>query len=320
MQINIPGLILAGGFALLSVLLASFGSFIGAATIALLAGIALGNSKINLSRQQMGLNFTEKTILEAAIVLIGFGMNATVFSAMDVNTWLFIGSSVIMVIMVAFLVGRWFGLSSKMGVLLGAGSAICGSAAIGAISPLLRSKEEETGLSIGIINLLSTLGLLLLPVLSSILVLTDANSGLMIGGIIQSMGHVVGAGYALGDEVGTTATVAKMGRVLLIIPLMAAILIIGRSKSEKGSRVSFPIFIPLFSLALILAQLPFFPQSWALILAQTGDYLLVVAMVAIGVKIKIKPLIKLAGPALGAGFVVFGFQIVLYLLFIYTRF
>ncbi len=314
---NAPGLITAGALALLSIFLAGFGSFLGAATIALILGMMLGNSKILAGKLEKGFFFTEKKVLETAIVLIGFGMNARIFSALGVGTWIFIGSSVILVIAVAMMLGRWFGLSVKMATLLGAGSAICGTAAIGAVSPLLHSKEEETGLSIGVINVLSTMGLLLLPVLSGILALNDQSSGLIIGGILQSMGHVVGAGFSLGEEVGSAATVVKMGRVLLIIPLMLILYFLNRGRKSGGKRMSFPVFVPLFALALALSQLPFFPAAWASTLAKTGDYLLITAMVAIGFKIKFRPLFRMAGPALGVGLLVFVFQILLYLLYLY---
>lgn len=314
---NVPGLITAAALALLSVFLAGFGSFLGSATIALILGMLMGNTRLRSQKIEKGLGFTEKKILEAAIVLIGFGMNSHIFSALGANTWVFVGSSVVLVLIIALLVSRWFGLSSSLGALIGAGSAICGSAAIGAVSPLLHSKEEETGLSIGVINLLSTLGLIFLPILSGVLALSTESSGLVIGGVLQSMGHVVGAGFSLGDEVGTAATVVKMGRILLIIPLLLVLFFMNRKKKVEGKKLSFPVFIPLFIGALVLAQMPFFLESWAAFLAKAGDFLLVAAMVAIGYKIRLKPLFKMAGPALAVGFVVFAFQILLYLLFLY---
>ena len=314
---NVPGIILAGALAAVSIILAGFGSFLASATIALLLGIILGNSGIKVGRIEAGMKFTESKVLESAIVLIGFGLNMKVFSALGLNTWVFVGSSVVMVIGVALIVGRWFGLSPKMGALLGAGSAICGSAAIGAVAPLIHSKEEETGLSIGIINLLSTTGLILLPIMSGVLSLNTEDSGLVIGGIIQSMGHVIGAGFSLSEEVGAAATVVKMGRILLIIPLLLIFFFISRKSKTPGAKMSFPYFILWFVLALVLAQMPFFPEGWSKILAKTGDILLITAMVAIGFKIKLKPLFKLAGPALMVGFIIFAFQIALFLGYLY---
>ncbi len=316
---NAPGLFAAGALTLLAFFLAGLSNFMGAASIALLLGLILSNSKLPSKKVEAGLRFTEKRILEVAIVLTAFGMNMRIFSALGVSTWLFIGSSVVMVIAIALLVGRWFGLSSQLGILLGTGSAICGSAAIGAVSPLLHSEEAETGLSVGVVNLLSTLGLLLLPLLTGFLGLSTENSALIIGGVLQSMGHVVGAGYSLGAEVGTAAMVVKMGRILLIIPLLLTLFVVNQGKKTTAKKLRFPFFIPLFVIALILAQMPFLPAELASGLAQSGDYLLVAAMVGIGFKIKFKPLIKMAGPALAAGLVIFAFQILLYLFYLNSQ-
>lgn len=314
---NFAGFLVAGLLALFSTYIADVASFLSAATIALALGMLLGNSQLKSKVIERGFEFTSKSVLELAIVLIGFGMNISIFTSLGFSTWFFVGGSVALVLVVAILLSRWFGLSASMGALIGAGSAICGSAAIGAVSPLLHSKQEETGLSIGIINLLSTLGLIFLPILSSLLSLSHENAGLIIGGILQSMGHVAGAGFSLGTDVGTIATVVKMGRILFIIPLILALLFLNRKKESNGQAFRFPLFIPLFIGALFMAQLSIFTEGWSLLLAKAGDFLLVAAMVAIGYKIKLKPLFKMAGPSLAVGFIVFGFQIFSYLLYLY---
>lgn len=311
-----PGLLAATLLAVLSVWVSGYSSFLGGATVALLLGMILGNSTSKTPGLAPGLVFTEKKLLEVAIVLIGFGLNTRIFSQLGWGNWAFVGISVLLVLGLAVLVSRWFGLSLRLGTLLGAGSAICGSAAIGAVSPLLHSKEEETGLSIGVINLLSTAGLLLLPILAASFGLSAENSGLMIGGVLQSMGHVVGAGFSVSTEVGTLATVVKMGRILLLIPLLLALFFIGRKNQGSGGKTAFPWFVPLFVLSLLLAQLPAFPQELSADLSQAGDYLLVMAMVGIGYKIKLRSLFQMAGPALLVGGLIFLFQVMLYLGFL----
>lgn len=316
---NGPGVITAVVLAGVAIMLSAYIPFAGSATLALLLGLALGNINLGSSRINAGLAFTERKVLEAAIVLIGFGLNARIFSQMGWSTWLFVGLSVLAVLGIALLAGKALGLSARLSVLLGAGSAICGSAAIGAVSPLIRSEEAETGLSIGIINLLGTVGLLLLPAVSVMMAFSDESSSLLIGGVLQSMGHVVGAGFSMGDNIGTLATVVKMGRILLIIPLMIALYFVGRGQVNKstGRPTAFPVFIPLFILSLLLAQIPAFPQSVSANLASIGDYLLIAAMVGIGFKIRIRPLFKMAGPALLAGLLIFTFQIALFVAYLY---
>ena len=312
-----PGLLLAAGLAFLAIYLSEFSDYLGAALTALALGVVLGNTGMLNERFDTGFRFTEKRVLEAAIVLIGFGLNARIFSSLGWSTWLFVAGSVIATLFVALLIGRLMGLSRGLGALLGAGSAICGTAAIGALAPLLDSREEETGLSIGVINLLSTVGLVLLPVFSGLLAMEVDETGLLIGGVLQSMGHVIGAGFSIDNEVGAAATVVKMGRILFIIPLMVVAYFMSRGRSKGRGAKGFPFFIPLFAAALALSQLPFFPAGWAEALADIGDFLLIMAMVAIGFKIRLKPLFRIAGPALVLGTLVFVFQIAIYLVYLY---
>lgn len=317
-QNYLPGLLAAGVIAGLSVLLSAYIPFLGAATLALLLGIVLANSGIDFFRLNKGMEFSERKVLEAAIVLFGFGISAGIFAELGSTTWAFVSISVVVILLAAFLIGKAFRLTNRLSFLLGAGSAICGTTAIGAVAPLIKSKEEETGLSIGIINLLGTIGLFLLPAISAMMGLSEDDAGILIGGVLQSMGHVVGAAFTLGEEVGTLATVVKMGRILLIVPLLIIAYLVSLRTAEKstGRFKGFPWFVPLFMVSIALAQWTVFPEQLAAILADMGDYLLIAAMVGIGFKIRIRQLFRIAGPALMAGVAIFVIQIVFFIAFL----
>lgn len=312
----LPGLLLTAVLAAIAVALGGLTDYVSSAMVALALGMVLGNLPLKLEPAAPGFKFVEKKVLETAIVLLGFGLNAAIFSKMGITTWAMVGVSVLLVLLAAYGISRWLGLSGTMGVLLGTGSAICGSAAIMAVSPLLKSRQEETGLAVGVINLLSTIGLLLLPVFVGALSLGEQQQGLMIGGTLQSMGHVVCAGFLLGEAPGGAALVVKMGRVLLLIPLILIFFFANTKKAAGKAKAAFPWFVPLFIVSLVLAQLPFFPASLAEQLATGGNYLLIAAMVAIGFKIKFRSLFKMAGPVLIAGSIVFSFQIIFFLAYI----
>lgn len=318
LQKYLPGLLAAGVIALLAVLITGFVPFVGAATLALFLGIVLANSGMNLSSLNKGMEFAERKVLEVAIVLLGFGISARIFADLGTTTWVFVIASVAVVLLAAFLIGKAFRLSNRLSFLLGAGSAICGTTAIGAVSPLIGSKEEETGLSIGIVNLLGTVGLLLLPAVSAMMGLSEDEAGIFIGGTLQSMGHVVGAAFTLGEETGTLATVVKMGRILMIIPLLVvAYLFSLRPSARSASKFKgFPWFVPLFVGSIALAHWSSFPTEFSTGLAGVGDYLLIAAMAGIGFKIRLRQLFGIAGPGLMAGVFIFFIQIVIYLAFL----
>lgn len=287
---------------------------LSATLMSLLLGIAAGNAFIRGNHFDPGLKFTEKYILESAIVLIGFGFNIGVLKDLGGGVFLWLVLSVILIVAAALLAGKIFGTSKNFNYLLGIGSAICGSAAIAAAAPLLRAKEEETGLALTLINLLGLIGIVILPLLSFSLGYTDTEAGLLTGGVLQSMGHVVAAAFSLGEITGEAATVVKMGRILLLVPFLLFLFFMdGRKQSGSSAKPKFPIFIGLFILSVSLSQIDFFPRSWSNDLAVAGDLLLVIAMAAIGLRIKIKPLLKISGKGSLLALLVFVFQVIIFL-------
>src|SRR5690606_7290191 len=100
--------------------------------------------------------------------------------------------SIVVVILFALFLQKMFRSKQKIYWLIGAGSAICGSSAIAATSRLIESDEEETGISLTVINVLGLIGMILLPILALSLGYSNSQTGIFIGGILQSMGHVVG--------------------------------------------------------------------------------------------------------------------------------
>ncbi|WP_127846405.1 YeiH family protein [Psychroflexus aestuariivivens] len=312
-----PGVFLALGLTFLAEFISEYSFWLNTTSLALIFGIVLANIPISLKPIQSGMAFSEKNILETAIVLIGFGLNFSVLGEINSDFWWFILFSVLAVIALALFFGKIFKLDPKLNLLLGAGSAICGSAAIGAISPILKSKESETGMAIGIINLLSTIGLFLLPIVAVYLHFSQDETSFFIGGVLQSMGHVVGAGFSVNEEVGVLATVIKMGRVLLLIPLLLIVYVTFSSKNQaQNQNVGFPFFIIFFLVAIGFSQFSFISEAMTSEVSSFGNFLLNVAMVGIGYKIKLKSLFQIAGKSLILGVLLFLFQILLFISYI----
>jgi len=311
-----PGLLLALGVMLLAKLLSGLLPAVGTALLALMLGMLLRQFIARFQLWQAGVVWTEKYVLEAAIVFIGFGFEVQTLSELGWSTLGILIASVLMVFLLALLLGRLFGKDNQsLYLLLGAGSAICGSAAIGATAPLIAAKEEETGSAMGVINLLGLLGMLLLPLLALGLKFSAMETGVFLGGILQAMGHVVGAGFAVSEEVGQIATVVKMGRVAMLIPFLLTVYFVFRKKNGAAG-MKFPLFILLFLLAVALAQSGALEAGNLKQLSKLGDNMLNLAMAAIGLKINIRTLRRISGKAFMAGGVLFLAQILLYTLYI----
>ncbi len=292
---------------------------LGTALLALILGVAVRQVLINFSPFSGGVAWTEKYILETAIVFIGFGFEISKFQEIGFSTLALTFTSIIAVILVALLLQKIIGKEDgKLFWLLGAGSAICGSSAIGATAPLIQAKEEETGISLAVINLLGLLGMVLLPVIAVALSFSRLETGIFLGGILQSVGHVVGAAFAINPEVGQFATIVKMGRVAFLVPFLLIVYFLFRKKSD-GTKLKFPLFILFFLLAVLVSQIGIFNSESLKFLSKSGDTLLNIGMSAIGLKINIKSLWKISGKALIAGTIIFIFQIILFVTFLLMK-
>lgn len=289
---------------------------LGVALIALLSGIVVRQLFKHFEPFQSGIAWTEKYVLEASTVLIGFGFQFSQLETVGFSAIGFVMLSVVLVLIVAFLLRKFFRGEGTLCWLVGAGSAICGSAAIGATAPLLKSKEEETGISLAVVNLLGLLGMILLPLIASLLHFSPIETGIFLGGILQSMGHVVGASFSISPEVGQIATIVKMSRIALLMPFLFVVYFLFRQNSENKASVSFPVFILFFAVSVMLSQTDVFSSTTLKTFSQTGEVLLNISLAAIGLKINLKNLWNVSGRAVLAGTLIFIFQIVIYVAFI----
>ena len=311
------GIVLAfslGFLAFLSTYLVPFNM----ALVALFLGIGLGNLMGENTSVSAGAKWVEKEILSFVIVLLGAGFNLRLFQNLTYLSLIWVMAMVFLVYFFAQFLGKGLGLSAKLAALLGAGSAICGSSAIIATTGLIKPKTPEIGLSLGIVNLLGSLGIIALPFLAAQLALNPERTGLLLGGTLQSMGHVVAAGFSLDKSVAEWASVVKMLRISMMIPFIIYLAFVFQSKAsdKKVNSFNLPYFIPGF---LILAGLNSFFSDYDYFfkgLAKLGDWLILPSMAAIGLGIQIKPLLHLAPKTILAGLLIFAFQISSYLLFI----
>ena len=188
----LPGLGICITVALISLFTAEY-FIIGGVTIAILAGIIIGNLIRIPDSLSDGIKFSEKKILPVAIALMGFSLNYTILIELGLPVIIMIICGVAFTISFSMFTGRLLGMDRELNLLVGIGNAVCGSSAIAAAQGVIKTKDEYAGISIGIINLLGTLGIFLLPFLALILPgFSDRESGMLIGNTLQA----VGPGYS----------------------------------------------------------------------------------------------------------------------------
>lgn len=228
----LPGLAASIAISLVSQFFARFLPTLGAALIAILLGMLLGNTVLNRPELGSGTKFSEKRLLEYAIVLNGLILDFQVLKSAGVKGFVFIMLQMSLTIFVTYQLGKVFGFGKRFALLMGAGNAVCGSSAIGTVSPIVQADNKEKGISITIVNLTGTALMILLPVLGAILYGSDTlRTSALIGGTVQSVGQVVAAAKLVNDDVVTLATVFKLMRVLLIIGVAV---LYGRMNMNEG--------------------------------------------------------------------------------------
>ena len=290
------------------------------ATLAIILGMIVGNLLYNTFHDQdspykSGVRFAEKDLLMFAIALMGINLNFTMLAKLGFQTLLLIIAAMAFTIVSGIFLGKHFGLNPKLSLMLGIGNAVCGSSAIAATSGVVKVKNSDIAISIALVNLMGTIGIFLVPFLARILGFDDIQGGILTGNTLQAVGQAVAAGFSISDTAGHYATVIKMGRVLMLAPLVFILIYLAR-KADKNSetaetdaKVGIPYFILWFLFFSALASLGLLPKTWEHGLSLSSHYIALVAMSAIGLMIHFGTIIKTAGTALKVSSLLFVLQL-----------
>lgn len=197
-----------------------------------------------------------KYLLQASVVGLGFGMNLEKSLQSGAEGMIFTVVSVISVMVVGVLLGRYMRIDSKTSYLISSGTAICGGSAIAAVGGVLNAKENEMAVSLGVIFILNAIALFIFPPMGHFFGLDQHQFGTWAAIAIHDTSSVVGAGAAYGPEACELATLIKCTRALWIIPLaFFTMWFYGRGSSADGERKSGKITIPWFILLFVAAMI-----------------------------------------------------------------
>jgi uncharacterized integral membrane protein (TIGR00698 family) len=229
---------------------------IPAMVIALLFGILLHP----LARRlwfQPGLVFCLKTILRWAVALLGLRIALGEIAALGWTTAALVVIAMAITVLSGFLLARVLGQNAAYGALAGAGTAVCGASATLATSivvPDYKGKEADIAFVVVAVNALSTLAMVLYPLICAWLGFDQQQTGVMLGASIHDVAQVVGAGYAVSETTGNTAVIVKLFRVFLLFPV---VLLIGwsfarRAVAAKAGKIPVPMFAIVFVALCVL--------------------------------------------------------------------
>jgi len=223
---------------------------IPAMVIALVIGIAL-NPLAHRPLFQPGIVFCLKTLLRWAVALLGLRIALGEIAALGWTTAILVIVSMAVTLAAGSLLARVFNLEQGYGALAGAGTAVCGASATLATSivlPEYKGKETDVAFVVVAVNALSTVAMVLYPLICVWLGFDPQTTGVMLGATIHDVAQVVGAGYAVSEPTGNTAVIVKLFRVFLMLPL---VLIVGwlfarRNVATAAAKIPIPVFALVF--------------------------------------------------------------------------
>ena len=191
-----------------------------------------------------------KSLLQYAVVGLGFGMNLHESLASGREGMLFTIASVVGTMFIGMLIGyKLLRVDRDTAYLISSGTAICGGSAIAAVGPVIKAKPSSMSVALAIVFVLNAVALFIFPAIGHWLGLTQQEFGTWAAIAIHDTSSVVGAGAAYGEEALQIATTIKLTRALWIIPLALATSFIFKS---DGRKVTIPWFILYFIIAIVL--------------------------------------------------------------------
>ncbi len=288
---RVPGLLaaaaLAGAGTAISSLAAGCGLVVSPLVAALLLGLGVAQLRATPVACEPGLAFACRPLLRAAIVLLGLRIGLGDIAAVGAGGVAALAAIVLATLAFGVWIGRRLGLSSDQSLLLAAGHAICGAAAIAAVDSVLRAREQDVVRSLALVTIAGTAAMLLCPLLGGLLELSPQVYGFWVGGSVHEVAQAVAAGYARGESCGEAASLFKMVRVACLLPVGAGIVFVAarRQRRTTGSlRRLVPWFVVGFALVAVADAAGLVPAALAAVLRQLCTVLMTVAMAALGLK------------------------------------
>ena len=308
----VPGLALTAALTGAALWAGSFPAIAGAGfsalTLAILFGMVVGNTVYPKIWQPCdgGVIFAKQHLLRLGIILYGFrltfaqiadvGVSGILIDVLTLSSTFFIA---------CFLGQKVFGLDKHTSWLIGAGSSICGAAAVLGAEPVVKCEGYKTAIAVSTVVIFGTLSMFLYPLMyrtGMLDALTDTGVAVYTGSTLHEVAHVAGAGNAMDptDTLGIagTATITKMIRVMMLAPVLVILgfVLAGRRKTAGGhkekSKITIPWFAIMFILVAVFNSFHLLPKAVVDMLVTLDTVLLAMAMAALGVTTHVSALKK----------------------------
>jgi uncharacterized integral membrane protein (TIGR00698 family) len=254
-----------------------------------------------------GLAFASRSVLRLGVALLGARITAGQIVALGPGTLAGVAACVVLTIAFGIVLARAAGLGARFGTLTAGAVAICGAsaaAAIAAVLPRRPGHERDTAFTIIGVTTLSTVAMVLYPLIARVLGLDDTTAGVFLGATIHDVAQVVGAGFSISPEAGKAATIVKLLRVAMLVPVVVAIALVARraTPAEASASIARPPLLPGFLfgfLAIVLLNsLGLVPAEVQQALGDASRWCIVISIAALGVKTSLRSLVEVGRRAI----------------------
>ncbi|QIX97069.1 YeiH family protein [Cedecea sp. FDAARGOS_727] len=291
----LPGLALSAAITGLALWLGNIPSVaglgLGALTLAILCGMIIGNTLYPKIWQHCdgGVLFAKQHLLRLGIILYGFRLTFSQIADVGVS-----GLAIdVLTLCSTFALACWlgqkvFGLDKHTSWLIGAGSSICGAAAILATEPVVKAEASKVTVAVATVVIFGTLAIFIYPMLYPLVShwFTPEAFGIYTGSTMHEVAQVVAAGHAISPETENAAVIAKMLRVMMLAPflifLAARVKALAPAGAAQESKITIPWFAVLFIVVAIFNSFHLLPQAVVNALITLDTFLLAMAMAALG--------------------------------------
>lgn len=294
---------------------------IGGAIIAIIAGMIITMFWNDKGKAEAGIKWTSKIVLQAAVVLLGFGMNLGVIFQTGKQSLPIIVCTITTSLVIAWVLHGLLKVHTNTAILVGVGSSICGGSAIAAAAPVIDADDDEIAQSIAVIFFFNVLAAIFFPILGKLIGFDTVHGeafGIFAGTAINDTSSVTAAAstwdsmWNLGSETLNKAVTVKLTRTLAIIPITFGLSLLQARKSTKAGKQAakfslkkaFPMFILYFVLAAIFTTVCVHMGVDANVfqpVKELSKFLIIMAMAAIGLNSNIIKLIKTGGKPIIVG-------------------
>jgi uncharacterized integral membrane protein (TIGR00698 family) len=327
----LPGILLTGAIAILATELAK-GAWMqangfSALTLAIVGGMIAGNTVYPriLGYSESGVTFSKQVLLRAGIIL--FGLRLTF---QDIGRVGAVGVMIDAIVLISTFALSWwagtrlFGLNRRTAMLIGAGSSICGAAAVMATEPVVRGRAEEVSVAVATVVAFGTLAIFIYPALYHLndrmhwLSITPFAYGIFTGSTVHEVAQVVAAGKAVADTAANTAVITKLVRVMMLAPFLVLLSAYLSRNAEEAAAAAAPSqswrgVIPWFALGFIAVagfnSMAVLPHSFVSAAIDVDTLVLATAMAALGVSTQVSAIRAAGIKPLGLAALLFGWLI-----------